>query len=196
LYAPTWAGNTDDSNYSSLPEGPTIVQALLDRGCTVVFRPHPYWARNHRTAQGREAVVELLRRDAAASGRRHLFGDEAESVMSVFDCFNASDALISDVSSVVNDYLFSEKPYAMMAVTATADAFTAEFPVARGAYVIDAASVGKPGSPAPELTSALDTMLGEDPLAPVRRELKAYYLGDIPSDHYAHRFTEEASRYV
>jgi hypothetical protein len=193
LYAPTWVGNTDDSNYSSLPEGPRIVRALLDRGATVVFRPHPYWDRNHHTAAGRDAVVEMLRKDAAASGRHHVFGEEAESTLSVFECFNLSDAMISDVSSVVNDYLSSEKPYAMMAVTETVDHFTAEFPVARGAYVIDFASLAASSDP---LDESLDAMLGPDPLRPVRQELKAYYLGDIPADHYAERFREEASRYV
>ena len=33
-------------------------------------------------------------------------------------CFNASDALITDVSSLASDYLASGKPFAMVAVTA------------------------------------------------------------------------------
>lgn len=44
MYAPTWYGYLDDSRYCSLPIGHQIVTALLERGCTVVFRPHP-WAR-------------------------------------------------------------------------------------------------------------------------------------------------------
>src|SRR5699024_5981034 len=42
LYAPTWRGNQAETDYSSLQRGPEIVQGLLDRGCRVVFRPHPY----------------------------------------------------------------------------------------------------------------------------------------------------------
>jgi hypothetical protein len=84
LYAPTWVGNTEDSDYSSLPWGPQIVQALLDRGCTVVFRPHPYWNRSHRTAAGCEGVIDLLRRDQQATGRAHVFGPAAETELSVF----------------------------------------------------------------------------------------------------------------
>ncbi|MDR1118867.1 MAG: CDP-glycerol glycerophosphotransferase family protein, partial [Bifidobacteriaceae bacterium] len=158
LYAPTWTGNTQDSNYTSLPKAPLIVQALLDRGCTVVFRPHPYWDKNHRTAAGRQAVVEMLAKDAAATGRPHVYGAEAESELSVFDCFNLSDFMVSDVSSVVNDYLFSLKPLVMMAVTTTAAEAVEEFPVARGAYVVEYAGLGEPGAAAHTLDQALDAI--------------------------------------
>ncbi|MDR2453677.1 MAG: CDP-glycerol glycerophosphotransferase family protein [Bifidobacteriaceae bacterium] len=141
LYAPTWWGNTQDSNYTSLPKGPEITRALLERGCTVVFRPHPYWDKHHRTAAAREAVVDLLARDAAASGRRHVYGAAAESELSVFDCFNLSDFMVSDVSSVVNDYLFSLKPLVMMAVTATPAQFATDYPVAQAAYIVDYATL-------------------------------------------------------
>ncbi|MDR2381548.1 MAG: CDP-glycerol glycerophosphotransferase family protein, partial [Bifidobacteriaceae bacterium] len=143
LYAPTWWGNTQDSNYTSLPKGLLIVQALLDRGCTVVFRPHPYWDKHHRTAAARQAVVDLLAKDAAATGRDHVYGSTAESGLSVFECFNLSDFMVSDVSSVVIDYLFSLKPLVMVAVTTGPDQFAADFPVARGAYVVDYATLGQ-----------------------------------------------------
>ena len=41
LYAPTWVGPYADSTVYSLPVGVPIVQALLDRGCRVIFRAHP-----------------------------------------------------------------------------------------------------------------------------------------------------------
>jgi hypothetical protein len=190
LYAPTWSGNTQDSNYTSLPKGPQIVQALLERGCTVVFRPHPYWNKDHHSAAGRQEVVEMLAADAAATGRGHIYGEMAETELSVFDCFNLSDLMVSDVSSVVNDYLFSEKPLVMVAVTAPPELFVEEFPVARGAYVVDFADVDA------TLAAALGAVWGADPLAATRRELKTYYLGDIPRERYAERFLEEARKYV
>ena len=52
-------------------------------------------------------------------------------------CFNASDALITDVSSLASDYLASGKPFAMVAVTAGGAAFTHRVPMARVAYVIE-----------------------------------------------------------
>ncbi|MDR1186699.1 MAG: CDP-glycerol glycerophosphotransferase family protein [Bifidobacteriaceae bacterium] len=222
LYAPTWCGNTKDSDYTSLRRGPQIVQALLDHGCTVIFRPHPYWEKNFRTAAARDEVVALLAKDAAATGRPHVYSSVAEDEWSVIDCFNHSDLMISDVSSVVNDYLYSEKPFVMMAVTAGPEEFAVEFPVARGAYVVDYSTLGEPppadgtaaarslaagtlaagtladGTPgeAHTLEPALDAIWGEDPLAATRRDLKTYYLGDIPRGEYARRFMEEAAKYV
>ncbi|MDR1825012.1 MAG: hypothetical protein LBR27_06740 [Bifidobacteriaceae bacterium] len=37
---------------------------------------------------------------------------------------------------------------------------------------------------------------GVDPLAQTRRELKAYYLGDIPAPERAGHFAKEAGRHV
>src|SRR5699024_2305782 len=74
LYAPTWLGNQAETNYSSLPAGPTIVRGLLERGCTVVFRPHPYSADSPSLRAACEEIRDVLAADAAATGRAHLFG--------------------------------------------------------------------------------------------------------------------------
>ncbi|MCP3784848.1 CDP-glycerol glycerophosphotransferase family protein [Micromonospora sp. A3M-1-15] len=191
LYAPTWAGFYADSNYSSLLAGYDIIKALVARGCSVVFRPHPYSQRSAALARECDRIRTLLADDRRTNGRPHVFGAEAEVAMTVADCFNASDAMVSDVSSVVADYLYSEKPFAMVAVSTPAARFPEAFPLARAAYVIDAHGGRLQG-----LDTALDDLLGGDPLATARRDLKKYYLGDIPSDRYAQRFLDEASRYL
>jgi hypothetical protein len=106
--------------------------------------------------------------------------------------------MISDVSSVVNDYLYSEKPFTMMAVSVPPAGFAEAFPVGRGGYVAEPRRLAAPDSEAEPyaLAAALDAMLGEDPLLAARRKLKAYYLGDIPADQYAGRFAHEAGKYV
>ncbi|MFG1656687.1 CDP-glycerol glycerophosphotransferase family protein [Micromonospora chersina] len=191
LYAPTWAGFYADSNYSSLLVGYDIIKALVARGCSVVFRPHPYSQRSAALARECDRIRTMLADDRRTNGRPHVFGAEAEVAMTVADCFNASDAMVSDVSSVVADYLYSEKPFVMVAVSTPAARFPEAFPLARAAYVIDAHGGRLQG-----LDTALDDLLGSDPLATARRDLKKYYLGDIPSDRYAQRFLDEASRYL
>ena len=42
LYAPTWRGHVEETMLYSLPTGERIVSALLERGATVIFRPHPF----------------------------------------------------------------------------------------------------------------------------------------------------------
>ena len=188
LYAPTWAGMHADSAYSSLPIGPAIVRGLIARGCTVVYRPHPYTGRNAELRAASEQVTALLAEDRSRNGTPHVYGAQAEQVWSIVDCFNAVDALVSDVSSVVPDFLYSEKPFAVAAMGGSVDAFFAEMPVARGGYVI--------AGDASNLDAVLDDLLGADPQAVERHRLKTYYLGDFPAERYADAFLEAARREI
>src|SRR4029450_6873527 len=105
-----------------------------------------------------------------------------ERERSIVHCINDSAAMVSDVSSVVSDYLFSRKPFAMVAVPAEPQAFVEEFPVARASYVIR-------GDLA-DLDVQLEKMLGADPLAGRRADVGAGYLGDPPADSYAPTFVD------
>ncbi|MBH0008737.1 CDP-glycerol glycerophosphotransferase family protein [Salinibacterium sp. SWN1162] len=187
MYAPTWAGYFADSNYSSLPIGVAVVQALLQRGARVVFRSHPYTAVNASHAAEAERIVELLAADRAASGREHLWGPAAEKDLSTTECFNISDALISDVSSIVPDFLYSEKPFAIAAIAASED-FVEEFPLAKASYLL-----ARDGS---NIEQVLDELLVNDSLLEERRNWKKYYLGDFAPEGYVDVFLNEAGKYV
>lgn len=184
LYAPTWVGPYKDTNVYSLPVATALISRLLERGVRVIFRAHPH---NYRFAAARAHIAEvqeLLRADAAASGREHVWGARAESEMSVEDCFNASDAMICDISAVVSDYLQSEKPFAIMAMSASVEGIYEDIPAARGGYIIPASLDG--------LDAKLDDLLGADPLRAERSKLRAYYLSDFPQDQYAQAFVDAA----
>nr|WP_245354665.1 CDP-glycerol glycerophosphotransferase family protein [Brachybacterium sacelli] len=187
LYAPTWLGYQAETNYSSLPIGPAIVRALLERGCRVVFRPHPYSSRSPELRESCREIREMLAADAAATGREHLYGDLAETEMSIVDCFNASDAMISDVSAVVGDFLHSGKPLAMVSPRTGAAEFTREFPMARAAYVLVSQ-----GTEPTNLDEVLENLTGADPHEAERKRWATYYLGDIPRESYAERFVDVA----
>ena len=188
LYAPTWAGFTADAAYSSLPWGAALVRALLDRGCDVVFRPHPYAYRSPRLSQACAEIAAMLKADGEHA---HAWGEQAEKVWSLSDCFNNSDAMISDVSGVVADYLYSGKPLAMVAVHAPRDEFVAEFPLAEAAYILEATPSGFT-----EVDATLDQLLRTDPLAAERRKLRTYYLGDPGERPYADLFFDEVRTYL
>ena len=188
LYAPTWTGFYEDANYCSLPLGPQLVTALLARGATVVFRTHPYTDRDERAERKRIEVEELLRADAAKTGRAHRWGAAAESEMTLFDCVNASDALVCDVSAVASDWLYTEKPFAVVDARSEGEAFAETFPPARAAYVVDGS-----GS---NIESVLDELLGSDRLVGVRSEAKTHYLGDFPAEGYDLAFIETARKYI
>jgi hypothetical protein len=180
LYAPTWQGISHEVDFSSLSRGPDIVRGLLRRGVTIVFRPHPlsYNKRTYRTLV--RATGKILAADRKRTGRAHIWGEQADKTWSVVDCANHVDALISDVSSVVSDFLQSEKPYAMTSMRASIEDFRRQYPVARGGYVL----LGDLSN----LDEVLDAMLGTDPLADARSEVRRYVLGDFASGESAEAF--------
>ncbi|MBT2524275.1 hypothetical protein J7E91_02195 [Streptomyces sp. ISL-99] len=95
--------------------------------------------------------------------------------LGIYSCFNQSHLLISDVSSVVSDYLHSEKPYAVANTSGMTEAdFRASFPTVRAATVLtpDASGV-------PELLESVRHP-EKDLHKEARAELKAHLLG--PSD--------------
>jgi CDP-glycerol glycerophosphotransferase (TagB/SpsB family) len=188
LYAPTWEGHFADTNYGSLPVGPEIVRALVARECTVIFRPHPY---SYKNAAGKERINEIkaiLQEDAESSDRNHLYGRAAEKDLDAFGCFNASDAMISDVSSVVPDFLYSGKPYALVSMSFSIDEFLRMFPLARSAYVMP--------RDLSNIDTALEQLLVTDPKAQQRRQTREYYLGPFAAENYAEAFVDAARNVV
>ncbi|MBA8795003.1 CDP-glycerol glycerophosphotransferase (TagB/SpsB family) [Friedmanniella endophytica] len=189
LYAPTWQGPYADSRLYSLPQGARIVEALLARGATVVFRPHPFNRRYDEPRAMITAIEQQLTADRAATGRPHRFGSDAETALSVEDCFNLSDAMITDVSAVISDYLQSGKPYAVVAVGRTREQLLTEAPAAAAGAVIDEHLA--------DLEAVLDELLdhpvGTDPRAADREAMRSYYLGDLGTGPaYAEVFLDAA----
>jgi hypothetical protein len=174
LYAPTWQGQRGAVDFSSLLIGPGIVEALVRRGVTVVFRPHPVSARFARSRKAIARVHDILRADREATGRPHVFGEAADKEWTLADCANHADALISDVSGVVSDFLQSGKPYAMVSMHADVETFREQFRLARSAYVLTRDLA--------DIKEVLDDLLSRDPLADARQAARRYVLGDPSAD--------------
>ncbi|MFJ9035830.1 hypothetical protein ACIRF8_04480 [Streptomyces sp. NPDC102406] len=98
-----------------------------------------------------------------------------EARPAIFTCFNQADVLISDVSSVVSDWLASEKPYAVANTSGLSELdFRSGFPTVGAATILTPDAEGVPG--------LLAAVRGEadDAHAEARLELKEHLLG--PSD--------------
>ncbi|MGW5212452.1 hypothetical protein ACWEQO_14915 [Streptomyces sp. NPDC004051] len=90
----------------------------------------------------------------------------------LYDCFNVSDAMVSDISSVVSDFIASGKPYAVTdSAGLGAEEFKRQNTAVRAAVILSNDAAG------------LDELLAavrepeKDPLAAERVELKRYLLG-------------------
>ena len=186
LYAPTWKGFTSETSLSSISMGVRIVTALLRTRATVIFRPHPSSYNFVKDRAHIAAIHELLARDAERTGRAHLFGPAADTQLDSIGCMNRADAMISDVSGVASDFLFSGKPLAMVAVGAEVDDFVRRFPISRGSYVVERDLANIDG--------LLERMLGADPMREQRAEIRADYLGDFGDEGYAAGFVDAARR--
>ncbi|RQX11539.1 CDP-glycerol glycerophosphotransferase family protein [Micromonospora arida] len=185
LYTPTWTGHHADADYCSLPVAESLLRRLLERGATVILRAHPYTTQNPASARQLGRLTELLVADRARTGRQHVVGAAARE-LSLTECVNAADALVSDVSGVISDFLYSGKPYAVTDMGDEGDRFVERFPLAGSGYVLrrDMSNVDE------VLTALLDT----DPLAAERWATRRRYLGDFPAESYAEAFLSAARR--
>ncbi|TQJ21531.1 CDP-glycerol:poly(glycerophosphate) glycerophosphotransferase [Micromonospora sp. A202] len=185
LYTPTWTGHHADADYCSLPVAEPMLRKLLDRGVTVILRAHPYTTQNPTSARQLGRLTELLAADRARTGRPHVWGAAGRD-LSLVDCVNRSDALISDVSGVISDYLYSGKPFAVTDMGGEGDRFTERFPLAGAGYVLHRDMTN--------LDDVLGRLLGADPMAPERWATRRRYLGDFPAESYADAFLDAARR--
>ncbi|MGW6547332.1 hypothetical protein ACWGBH_31470 [Streptomyces massasporeus] len=125
-------------------------------------------ARHEETARLRAEWNDAYWRSFPSWEHRVITGAEPR----LYDCFNVSDAMVSDISSVVSDFIASGKPYA---VTDSAEVGVEEFK--RNNTAVRAAVILSNSA------SELDELLGAvrapeaDRLAEDRKELKQYLLG-------------------
>lgn len=109
----------------------------------------------------------------------------------LYDCFNHTDLLITDISSVAGDFIVSGKPYAVTNVAGLdPEGFRREFPTAaRAAYLI--------GPDCEELPKVLAEARGEGPdsMAARRTELRRDLLGEDGPEP-AKRFSEAVNALI
>jgi len=127
VYAPTWEGWGDDPHHSSLRHvGVDLVERLLaSEGVRVRYRPHPLTGRRDRVL--RAAHQQIMR----------LVPDVVPPDEPLTDTFAGSTGLVGDVSSVINEYLPFDRPYAVVDTRGLGhDAFIERFPSTAGGFVI------------------------------------------------------------
>jgi CDP-glycerol glycerophosphotransferase (TagB/SpsB family) len=191
LYAPTWEGDAEYNDYTSVDTiGPEIVRAVLAvPDVRLVYKPHPKVTTSLTPAvraghlEILDLVAEAARRDPGA-GHTQVLGD----ILAVMpDC----DAMVTDVSSVGLDWLYlcTEKPLFITDRHRDADRFHEDVPVSRCADVIDDGNVA-------DLTALLTARLGHDEHHLARLAMRHYYFDDIQVSDSTHRFLDAVSGLV
>jgi hypothetical protein len=189
LYAPTWRGSHSDVNYSSLAAAPAITRTLIDAGFTVIFRPHPF-SRGDAKDSTIIANVESMLSSATSDATPHVFGEASQRAMSITEAFNRADALVTDVSSVSSDFLFTGKPQAVIVNSEASDDESIER-LSLGAHII-----ALNDSLGPDLSHALDDMRTSDSKRSGREKVAHDVLGPVSDLDYFSLFERELTALV
>lgn len=175
LYAPTWEGDAEYNDYTSVDVfGATIVDALLAvPDLRLVYKPHPK-VTTSLTPVISDAHQRILDRIAEAVAADPAAGHRAVCVGDILAVFSGCDAMVTDVSSVGLDWLYlqTDKPIFVTDRHDDGERLRMEVPVSRCADVIDSANLA-------ELTELVSERLDHDEHRIARAAMRHHYFDDL-----------------
>ncbi|WP_299922302.1 CDP-glycerol glycerophosphotransferase family protein [uncultured Nocardioides sp.] len=192
MYAPTWEGDADYNDYTSVDSlGESIVRAILEvPEVRLVYKPHPKVTTSltPAIADAHLAIMRLIdeagRLDPTAGHTQVLTGD-------ILAVMPGCDAMVTDVSSVGLDwlYLHTDKPILLTDPHGDLEALHHQAPVSRCADVVGPDDV-------PELAALLGDRLEHDEHHLARVAMRHHYFDDLAVGESTGRFLAEVSRLV
>lgn len=182
-YAPTWEGDQEANNYSSVDVyGEQIVSAMLKiPNATILYKPHPKvtTSPNSQIASAHKKILALL--DSAnskdPSAKHKLVTGDPMPVLQV------ADLLVSDVSAVTIDYLYLKPQGAMLMCDRRSNIteFAQVAPVSKAVTVITKENINN-----------IDKLISDHVSEQVDRSsydsMRNYYFGDTKPGSSINRF--------
>ena len=188
VYAPTWQGEDEANNYTSLDVmGEQIVGELLAMpDARVVYSPHP------RVTTARGPVLAAHRAVEAAIRNAIARAPEAGHVVwtdDVLDVLPRADVLVADVSSVPVDHLFLRPEATLVLTDRRGDraGLAAVTPLAEAAVVVDRSTVVRLRPLLAEVAAGLGLR---------RLRLRDYYFAATGDGESTSAFVTQVSRLV
>ena len=132
----------------------------------VVFKPHPMSYKDPDWKKFKKEINAILSKRLSNGSSGTFSSDDTRP----FDLYNQADVMVTDISSVLIDFLYSEKPIIVIAPANFDQDQEENFPSLRASYVVKA--------DLSNLTEMCDSAIGLDPLAKERENLKKYAFGD------------------
>lgn len=177
-YMPTWIGGQADAMFSSLDRGADIIRAIRAESpaAEILFKPHPLSYKDPCWPKLEQEIGQAMAETGAVAINRT--GDANQ-------VYDRSDLLVTDISSTMSDFLYSDRPLAVILPKRTMRNQAKAFPTLGGCYQAS----GNLG----DLADRLRDALGPDSLAPARHAMRKYAFGahDGPADA---RFIEAVRR--
>lgn len=169
VYMPTWRGFFEDTQFSSLDRADAVIRAVmaLPEKVHLIFKPHPLSYKDPDWPAFKASITAALGAKSAAGST----GEISEGAAAPFDLYNQADLLICDISSVMIDFLYSNKPFLTVLPKAFKEADRANTPSLAASYEV--------ASDLENLEAQLAASLGEDPLAAQRSDVRTQAFGDL-----------------
>ncbi|MCQ9367490.1 CDP-glycerol glycerophosphotransferase family protein [Brevibacterium sp. 50QC2O2] len=174
MYAPTWEGENEANNYTSVDVfGPQIVKAVLEQpGVRMIYKPHPRVENSKCDAvSNANAQILALIEQANRAGGEHLVAMQGD----ILGMFNDVSLMITDISSVGLDFLYL-KPGTPLLITDRRNdraQLNDESPITRATPIIDDDSVA-------DVADMICRALDHDEAKSQRERMRSYYFGDGP----------------
>lgn len=192
LYAPTWEGDADYNDYTSLDVfGRSIVESVLALpDVRLVYKPHPKISVS-RTPAIRDAHRAILRRISRGARQDPTAGHTAIVRGDILAVFQGCDAMVTDVSSVGLDWLFlqTDKPILITDRHHDSERLRLEVPISRCADVVDSTVLA-------DLTALLADRLDHDEHHIARAAMRRHYFDEIAVGDSTARFSEAIAELV
>lgn len=192
LYAPTWEGDAEYNDYTSVDVfGVAIARAVLAvPDARLVYKPHPK-VTTSRTPAVRDAHRAILALVADADRRDPEARHEAVTTGDILAVIPDCDAMVTDVSSVGLDWLYlrTERPIFLTDRHHDAERLRQEVPVSRCADVVD-------GTVLPDLTALLTARLEHDEHHLARVAMRHHYFDDLQVGDSTVRFLDAVGELV
>lgn len=174
LYAPTWQGENEANNFTSIDLlGPGIIRGLVDSGVRIVYRPHPRLS-DMGESEVQRADTEI--RSLLVAANDHGSGHLVAISHSIFDLFEDTDVLISDISSVSLDFLYLHTGKGLIVTDRHDNRARMRSQSAIGAElgILSSSSLH-------DLPEIVESALSGSLALSKRQQLKSHYFGDHPA---------------
>ncbi|WP_155838778.1 CDP-glycerol glycerophosphotransferase family protein [Arthrobacter castelli] len=174
MYAPTWEGENESNNYTSLDlYGREIVDALLRLPDTrVVYKPHPRIAtsRNPEISGAHFDIVQAIEQANIGRSIPHI----VSTAGNILAMFNDVETLVTDVSSVGLDFLYlhPDKPLVLSDRRSNRQQLERDAPIARACPVVDETTVTG-------MDKLISSVLEAEDGSSQRARMRRYYFGDL-----------------
>ncbi len=179
MYAPTWEGESESNNWTSVDcFGVQIVTALLSLpDVRVVYKPHP------RVPTSLHPGVRSAHRKITSLITKAAEGDPAAGHLvrldgNILAMFGRCDALVGDISSVTLDFLYlqADAPIFLTDRRDDRELLASDTPLTEGADIVDSTTIDG-------FASAMADALTNDKRREDRARTRTHYFGDLgPGD--------------